>query len=138
MPLELRILQNNLRSVKEPLLLIGNNNIYYKLLKINCGAKCMVPQRMKWAFQVDGLGVCLGWEKRAMVATLLKKEPLGNHPFERPRRRWKRYVKLDIGKTGFAEWRWMVVAGNRIQCRAVVMPLNRLVLPPWCRLEGLW
>jgi hypothetical protein len=38
-----------------------------------------------------------------MLVTLLKKEPLGNHPFERPRRSWKRNVKLDIGKTGFAE-----------------------------------
>lgn len=73
-----------------------------------------------------------------MLAKLLKTEPLGNHPFERPRRRWKCYVKLDIGKTGFAEWRWMEVAGNLIQCRAVIMLLNHMVLLPWCRVGGLW
>ena len=82
------------------------------------------------------VGHLLGWEKRAMLATLLKKEPPGNHPFGRPRRRWKRNVKLDIGKTGFAEWRWMEVAGNRTECRAVVMLLNHTVLPHWCRVEG--
>ena len=73
-----------------------------------------------------------------MVATLLKKEPLENHPCEGPRRRRKRYVKLDIGKTRFAEWRWMKVAGNRVHGRAVVMLLNLTVLPPWCRVGGLW
>jgi hypothetical protein len=72
-----------------------------------------------------------------MLATLLKKEPLGNRPFERPRRRWKPYVKLDIGKTGFAEWRWMEVTWNRIHCRAVIMLLNHMVLRPWCRVGGL-
>lgn len=73
-----------------------------------------------------------------MLATLSKKEPLGNHPFERPRRKGERYVKLDIGKTGFAEWRWMEMAGNRIHCRSVVMLLNLVVLPPWCKVGVLW
>jgi hypothetical protein len=71
-----------------------------------------------------------------MLATLLKKKPLGNHPFEKPRRRWERNVKLDRRKTGFAEWRWMEVAGDRVQCRVVVTVLNLTVFPPWCTVAG--
>jgi len=82
------------------------------------------------------VGCLSGMGETSSACNVIEEEPLGNHPFERPRQRWKRYVKLDSGKTGFAKWRWMEVAGNRIHSRAVVMVLNRMVLPPWCRVEG--
>jgi hypothetical protein len=56
-------------------------------------------------------------------------KPDGKKPLERPRRRWKDNIKLDLREIGIDGANWIVLAQDRVQCRAFVNMVMNLRFP---------
>jgi DNA polymerase III delta prime subunit len=63
----------------------------------------------------------------------LGRKPLGNRPLEWQRRRAEDNIKMDLREIGCEDGRWLEVAEERIQWRALVLRMLELrVLLPHC------
>jgi hypothetical protein len=84
-------------------------------------------RRMSWAGHVARMR---GGRKvyRGLVG-----KPEGKRPLERPRRRWKNGLKMDLRKIGYGSMEWIRLAQDRDHWRAVVNAvMNLRVLAPRC------
>jgi hypothetical protein len=83
------------------------------------------PRRIKWAGHVT----CMR-EEREFYSVLVGK-PEGKRPLERPRRRWKDELRMDLRETGWGNVEWIQLAQDRGQWQALVnMVMNLRVLAP--------
>ncbi|KAJ4446308.1 hypothetical protein ANN_13003 [Periplaneta americana] len=69
-------------------------------------------ERLKWAGHVARMG-----ESRNAYRVLVGK-PEGKRPLERPRRRWKDDIKMDLREVGYDDRDWINLAQDRDQWRA--------------------
>jgi hypothetical protein len=71
-------------------------------------------RRMRWAGHVARMGVGRN------VYRVLVGRPEGKRPLERPRRRWKDGIKMDLREIGWVGVEWIHLAQDRDRWRAVV------------------
>jgi hypothetical protein len=65
------------------------------------------------------------------VYRVLVEKPKGKRPRERPRRRWKHGIKMDLREIGWGGVEWIHLAEDRGHWRAVVnVVMNLQVLVP--------
>jgi hypothetical protein len=82
-------------------------------------------RRMGWAGHV----ACMG-EGRNVYRVLVGK-PEGKRPLERPRRRWKNGIKMDLREIGWGDVEWIHMAQDRDLWQALVNAvMNLQVLAP--------
>jgi hypothetical protein len=78
---------------------------------------------MRWAGHIarvgEGTGVC-----RVFVG-----KPEGKRPLERPRRRWKDTIKMDLQEVGYGGMDWIELAKDRDTWRALVNAVMNLGVP---------
>jgi hypothetical protein len=70
--------------------------------------------RTRWAGHAARMG-----EGRGVYSVLVGR-PEGKRPLDRPRRRWKDNMKLDLRETGINGANWIRLARDRVQWRAFV------------------
>jgi hypothetical protein len=59
-------------------------------------------------------------------------KPEGKRPLERPRRRWKDGIRMDLREIGWGGVDWIHLAQDRDQLQTLVnVVMNLRVLPPW-------
>jgi hypothetical protein len=80
-------------------------------------------RRMRWAGHVARMG-----EKRNAYRLLVGK-PEGKRPLGRPRRRWMDNIRMDLGKVGWSDVDWIVLAQDRNRWRALVNSALNLLVP---------
>jgi hypothetical protein len=56
-------------------------------------------------------------------------KPEGKRPLERPRRRWKDNIKIDLREIGIDGSNWIQLAQDRVQWRAYVNMVMNLRVP---------
>jgi hypothetical protein len=71
-------------------------------------------RRMSWAVHVARMGA-----KRNAYRILVGK-PEGKRPLGRPRSRWVKNMKIDLGEIGWGGMDWIDLAQDRDQWRALV------------------
>jgi hypothetical protein len=62
-------------------------------------------------------------------AYILIGRPEERRPLERPRRRWKDNIKMDVWEIGFADVDWIHLAQDRDTWRALVNTVMNLRVP---------
>jgi hypothetical protein len=60
---------------------------------------------------------------------ILMGRPEGRRPLERPRRRWKDNIKMDLQEVGWGGIDWIDMAQDRDRWRAVVNAVMNLRVP---------
>jgi hypothetical protein len=80
-------------------------------------------RRMRWAGHVAHVGEGKG------VYRVLVGRPEGKRPLERPRRRWKDNIKMDLREIGIDGTNWIQLAQDRVQWRAFVNTVMKLRVP---------
>jgi hypothetical protein len=80
-------------------------------------------RRMRWAGHVARMG-----EKRNANRLLVGK-PVGKRPLGRPRRRWVDNIRMDLGKGGWGDVDWIVLAQDKNRWRALVNSVLNLRVP---------
>ena len=63
------------------------------------------------------------------VNKVLVRKPEGNRPMERPRRRWKDYIKMDLQEVGRGCGDWIELAQDRDSWRALVSTVMNFGVP---------
>jgi hypothetical protein len=71
-------------------------------------------RRMRWAGHVARMGEVRG------AHIILVGRPEERSPLGRPRRRWEDNIKMDLGKIGFGDVDWILLAQDRDRWRALV------------------
>jgi hypothetical protein len=79
--------------------------------------------RLRWAGHVARMG-----EGRCVYSVLVGR-PKGKKPLERPRRRWKDNIRLDLREIRIDGANWIQLAQHRVQCRAFVNTVMDLRVP---------
>jgi hypothetical protein len=79
-------------------------------------------RRVRWA----GYVACT--EGRGVYRVLIGR-PEGKRPLGRPRRRWQDNIKLDLREIGTDEANWIRLAQDRVQWRAFVNTMMKLLVP---------
>jgi hypothetical protein len=77
-------------------------------------------RRLRLAGHVPRMG-----EGRGVYRVLVGK-PEGKRPLERPRRRWKDNIKMDLREMGLDEANWIRLAQDRVQLQACVSTVMNL------------
>jgi hypothetical protein len=67
-------------------------------------------------------------ERRSAYRALVGK-PEGRRPLERPRRRWKDNVKMDLREVGWGGVDWLRLAQDRDRWRALVYTVMNIRVP---------
>jgi hypothetical protein len=80
-------------------------------------------RRMRWAGHVARMAEVRG------VYNILVGRPEGRRPLERPSRRWKDNIKMDLGETGFGDVDWIHLDEDRDRWRALVNTVMNLRVP---------
>ena len=80
-------------------------------------------RRMRWAGHVARMG-----EGREVYRVLVGK-PEGRRPLERPRRRWKENIKMDLQVVGCGCLGWIKLAHGRDRWRTLVSAVMNLRVP---------
>jgi hypothetical protein len=80
-------------------------------------------RRMKWAGHVARMGEGKG------VYRFLVGRPEGKRPLERPRRRWKDNIKMDLRETGIDGANWILLAQDRVRWRTFVSTVMNIRVP---------
>jgi hypothetical protein len=78
---------------------------------------------MRWGGHVARMG-----EKRNAYRILVGK-PEGKRPLGRPRHRWVKNIKIDLGEIGCYSMDWIYLAQDRDQWRALVNTVMNLRVP---------
>jgi hypothetical protein len=55
--------------------------------------------------------------------------PEGKRPLERPRRKWKDNIKMDLQEMGWRGMDWIDLAQDRDRWRAVVSAVMKVLVP---------
>jgi hypothetical protein len=79
-------------------------------------------RRMRWVGHVARMG-----EGRGVYRVLVGRSE-GKRPLERPRRRWKGNIKLDLRAIGFDGANWIQLARDRVQWLAFVNTVMNLLV----------
>jgi hypothetical protein len=69
------------------------------------------------------------WGEGRGVYRVLVGRPEGKRPLERPRRRWKDNIKMDLREIGIDGANWIQLAQDRVQWRACVKTVMNLRVP---------
>jgi hypothetical protein len=69
----------------------------------------------------------MGEERK--VHKLLVEKPEGKKPLERPRRRWKETIKMDLQEVGGGGGDWMELAQDRNRWRALMSTVKKRRVP---------
>jgi hypothetical protein len=80
-------------------------------------------RRMRWAGHAARIG-----EKRNAYRLLVGK-PEGKKPLGRPRRRWVKNIRMNLGEVGWGDVDWIGLAQDRNRWRAVVNSVLNLRVP---------
>ena len=97
----------------------------YSLLNM---VRVVKPRRMRWVGHVASMGEGRG------VHTVLVGKPEGRRPLERPKRRWKDNIKMDLQEVGGVCGDWMELAQDRDRWRALVSTVRNLRVP---KMQGI-
>jgi hypothetical protein len=74
-------------------------------------------------------GACSTNGEKRNACRLLVGKPEGRRPLGRPRRRWLKNIRMDLGEVGWGDVDWIGLAEDRDRWRALVNAVMNLWVP---------
>jgi hypothetical protein len=116
-------LLTNLKDISFHFSAMGYNEELNALYSSPNIIRVIKSRRMRWAGHLARMG-----EGRGAYRILVGR-PEGRKPLERPRRRWKDNIKMDLQEVGWERVNWIGMAQDRDRWRALVNTVMNLRVP---------